>query len=76
MMSASKKKNKVFRTVTTAVFLGWVPVLLFVLWKAPTIYDFSRLNIYAGVQTPKTDAIVVLTGGKGRIAKALELYKE
>ena len=64
-----------FQVLTSLMFfvLGLLTgVLLFAFFKAGTIYEYT--DTLDGAKLPATDAIVVLAGGRGRIAAAGDFW--
>ncbi|MBS1961298.1 MAG: YdcF family protein [Bdellovibrionales bacterium] len=69
------KRGSGFQVLTSLSFfaLGMLTgVLLFTFFKAGTIYDYT--DTLDGAYLPPSDAIVVLAGGRGRIAAAGDFW--
>ncbi len=50
-------------------------VLFIVLWLSGMVFFAWQINHFSSPSDEKTDAIIVLTGGKNRISEAVKLYE-
>lgn len=51
-------------------------MLLGMIWAASAVYSERPRQADLGPETPPVDAIICLTGGKGRIKRSLELFEQ
>lgn len=68
-MAAAKKRSRPWLTVALLFALAWLSGLVWFYQFIPTQDDFPDFGV-------QTDAIVVLTGGMGRIERGVELLKQ
>lgn len=57
-------------------FLFYSLLMLFMAWTAGFVLFNQEINSYETDNTTKTDAIIVLTGGRNRITEAVKLLNE